>query len=766
MYFSHYSQLPRLLHGIVGLRELFMRYNQVVQRYFMQFMSGFDVAVLKGVIQKISVCSEDVSMIMTSFVENLSSIDVTKAGAEDLVDFRGIRLDWMRLQAYTSVRGSLPEIKDTRDLAMLMSSVILHTKLVDSQTELLNEVSDLSLFCFYPSFFERTFLSCLENPRQMRFSIAYPMICAHFLNCCDPLCPEERHPIGDRSLSAVNSFLDAISFKTTHFVHLLCEDKLQLAKQAAFRLPGGKLLNDLVKEGMRAWSGLTGEHRLNAGHAVNAFTVDDPVRNSKKEKPRPPVRKPGEESKKKTIEDVTHMEVKYQGQNDMLIAVTHCKDITVWDHVFSPKEYLVSHLEDDFAKVVTKLANYSETTQEIARPSHLLRDVKVYLATFYRIEESVSLDMGRIFNSTLLQQTQSTDNSGGPTLTSTYTAWYIDVFLKRVTGVTGGIIYSPTRRAFVSKNRSHPKAENYTDVLEMKSLAELLGAYGVKYFCHKMMMQVSAQVEELKKLVLINKDTLVVLKDNFNNPNICLEYVRRLRNAEDVLVRTTIIGVILCFRSLLMNGLNASLEQRVPFLMKVLQDFKDNNPRDELTLTHEMAQAAGFESDFDADLFHALRNSRDKNEEDSSIWELLLVFWATTLPSLAFKDNTEYNPALEAHENNAHCMAKAINLICQAIFTITEMNPKEKMRDFLAVASCSLLRLGMDPPSKEFIPKQRESTYILLDLIVQESPYLTADELDLCLPYSLMREAYHTIYRKQRIYSGHFANAKSDQDQN
>lgn len=32
--------------------------------------------------------------------------------------------------------------------------------------------------------------------------------------------------------------------------------------------------------------------------------------------------------------------------------------------------------------------------------------------------------MGRIFNATLLQQTQNTDNSGGPTLTSIYTSWY------------------------------------------------------------------------------------------------------------------------------------------------------------------------------------------------------------------------------------------------------------------------------------------------------------------------------------------------------
>lgn len=50
------------------------------------------------------------------------------------------------LQAYTSVRGSSPELKDNRDLAILMNNVSFHSTLVDSQEEILNEVSDLSIF--------------------------------------------------------------------------------------------------------------------------------------------------------------------------------------------------------------------------------------------------------------------------------------------------------------------------------------------------------------------------------------------------------------------------------------------------------------------------------------------------------------------------------------------------------------------------------------------------------------------------------------------
>ena len=49
-------------------------------------------------------------------------------------------------QAYTSVRGASPELKENKDLAVLMNNVSFHSKLVDAPERLLNEISDLSIF--------------------------------------------------------------------------------------------------------------------------------------------------------------------------------------------------------------------------------------------------------------------------------------------------------------------------------------------------------------------------------------------------------------------------------------------------------------------------------------------------------------------------------------------------------------------------------------------------------------------------------------------
>ena len=48
--------------------------------------------------------------------------------------------------------------------------------------------------------------------------------------------------------------------------------------------------------------------------------------------------------------------------------------------------------------------------------------------------------------------------------------------------------------------------------------------------------------------------------------------------------------------------------------------------------------------------------------------------------------------------------------------------------------------------SKEDV-KNRESVYILLDLIVNASPFLSMDLLESCFPYTLLRNSYHNVHK-------------------
>ena len=61
---------------------------------------------------------------------------------------------------------------------------------------------------------------------------------------------------------------------------------------------------------------------------------------------------------------------------------------------------------------------FSPETSEIAKPSELLTSVRAYMNVLQSVENYIHVDMTRIFNNVLLQQTQQTDSNGEPTIGS------------------------------------------------------------------------------------------------------------------------------------------------------------------------------------------------------------------------------------------------------------------------------------------------------------------------------------------------------------
>lgn len=68
---------------------------------------------------------------------------------------------------------------------------------------------------------------------------------------------------------------------------------------------------------------------------------------------------------------------------------------------------------------------YNQATQEIAKPSELLTSVRAYMTVLQSVENYVQIDITRVFNNVLLQQTQHLDSHGEPTITSLYTNWSV-----------------------------------------------------------------------------------------------------------------------------------------------------------------------------------------------------------------------------------------------------------------------------------------------------------------------------------------------------
>lgn len=76
---------------------------------------------------------------------------------------------------------------------------------------------------------------------------------------------------------------------------------------------------------------------------------------------------------------------------------------------------------------------------------------------------------------------------------------YSDVLLRRVSA--GSICFSMNQKAFVSLNAEGAipfNAEEFSDMNELRALAELIGPYGMKLLNETLMWHIASQVQELK----------------------------------------------------------------------------------------------------------------------------------------------------------------------------------------------------------------------------------------------------------------------------
>ncbi|XP_069037603.1 nck-associated protein 1-like [Lepisosteus oculatus] len=725
-------QMAELLFYIDKMRSMLRLHTRVLQRYHLQYLSQFDALALNDTMQNLSVCPEEESILMTSFVSSLSAMTVKQVEEGEEFDFQGMRLDWLRLQAYTSVSKAPLSIREWPDLARLMNMIVFHTMMMDNIEGLCQETSDLSNLCFYPRVFEKLFAQSIEEVQMQRYLIAFPLTCAHFSQCSHTMCPEETSTLESKSLKFCMTLLEEISKQTCNIVMEICAEQCNLSD------------------------------KLLPKHCAHTISK---ARNKKQKKAGPKKaevqsEKPGAESQRKDRAIVTTMDKLHLALTELCFSFSLYNHFKVWEHILIPAEFLLSQLEARLAKTIIQMANYNQVTQEIARPSDLLAGIRAYMTTLHTLSRYISVDVTRLLRSVLLQQTQPLDSQGEQTITTLYTNWYLEGLLRQASSAL--IVHSPTMRCFINQpndNEQSFSAQQYSDTAEMQALAELIGPYGMKFLSENLMWHITSQVSELKKLVVENMDILVQMRSSFDKPEQMAALQRRLPAADNVLKRMTIIGVILSFRAMTQESLREVMHKHCPFLMgpiECLRDFVSPDTDIKVTLSvFELATASGVPCDIDPALVSALASMRTDNsstDEEYKLACLLLVYVAVSLPVLAFDPNSYYSREYGGHHNNIHCLATAINQLAAAMFTNLNKNIEEHLKEFLLVASSTLLQLGQNVERTE--SKNRDSIYLLLHLIVEESPFLTQDMLESCFPYVLLRNAYREVYKSFVITVG------------
>nr|NVI74282.1 HEM-protein [Cucujiformia] len=418
-------------------------------------------------------------------------------------------------------------------------------------------------------------------------------------------CPEESHHIRERSLSVVNMFLDEMAKEAKNIITAICDAQCKMSDKLLPKNCAQLIAAQLQKK-----------------------------KKDKNKKNIIEIERPGKESYRKTRENLTTMDKLHMALTELCFSINYFSNINVWEYTFAPREYLHQHLETRFSKALVGMVMYNPDTNEIAKPSELLVSVKAYMNVLQTVENYVYIDITRVFNNCLLQQTQQLDSHGDKTIAAIYTQWYSEVFLRRVSG--GNIIFSTNQRSFVSLTveGSIPfNPEEYSDINELRALAELIGPYGMKQINETLMWHIASQVVELKKLTETNKEVLLALRAHFDKPEIMKEHLKKLTHVENVLQRLTIVGVILSFRNLAQSCLTDVLEQRIPFLLSSILDFRHHLPTgDPMKVVSEMTCAAGLTCKVDPTLVNAILAQKTENDanEDHLIITLMMVFVAVT----------------------------------------------------------------------------------------------------------------------------------------
>ncbi|KIH65736.1 hypothetical protein ANCDUO_03941 [Ancylostoma duodenale] len=667
-------QLPELLYYMLELRQLVTKYSDVIQRYYLKYVNGYDAIMTRELVSNINDLNEDDAAILSDFASSISSINSD-------TDLRALRLDWFRFQARTSMARSPFLLTKNRKLAIIMNTNVFHLKMIDLQDEMLKETSDLSVYC-----------SALHD-----------------------MCPEEKNHILEKSLALCNSILDDVCQSITDVVGALCEYELRLAEQTSPSTIAAQIVSQML--------------RSKGGKNAAAAAQKDPT-------------PAGEESYRVDRQTLTYPD-KLQTTLILLCLVELCAGVSqyrqlfVSDHFFAPREYLSQHIEHKFVDLILAMAVDPASPSTPRRPSDLLMIIQAYMTVLQNIDACVPLDITRLFNNVLLQQTQPLDSRNKETMTYIYTKWYLEVVLRRASA--GHMLWSEHLQAMISSGEGIEFApEQYTDPRELRCLAQIIGPYGVKYLAERLTWHVASQIGELNKIVLANRDVLHTARTNFDCNERMKEVMQVLAHepkekkgstsspADAILQRTSIIGQIFSFR----DALHTALEQALG----------------------ELGAAMGMQGPIDIALSNAVRaqSLQINPDEHYQMSCLLLVAIAISLPKLATVESATYKPSLRASLNNTHCIPLAVNTMAGALFHHHGRGDIHlRMKEFLALASSSVLRAAQEMDGRQDAINNQSALYIMLEQLVNKCRWLSMDVLEACFPYNLVRTAYQHCYQQE-----------------
>jgi hypothetical protein len=362
--------------------------------------------------------------------------------------------------------------------------------------------------------------------------------------------------------------------------------------------------------------------------------------------------------------------------------------IQIFDTVFTPREFVRDRLMLTLKEFLFK--NVMAADGNIERPAVLERRINNFCSVFIMVENYLDINVSAVFRETFVSQVchhglaEMGTALGGAVpspgewedcMIKPLVAWYVQFVTTHLMGPDkSAVVWSPNRKAFVSKTGNPFRAEEFVNVTELRALCRLVGPYGVKLIDGEVLKIVAAVTRKLKEAAHENRAACFELQKLFVEKDVeCLQAHKSFRNLDVVVALQINIGLALHFRELLHEALGSVMQEQVPFLRDAVECAFRQYARNTFMVEEYLAcDILAYECGIDvgtADqaLKYALRDAIGTTADDVQLWSLLPTLTAATLLCKSWNE-ADYRTGIQAYRTNLHCVAKvrreSLSLVC------------------------------------------------------------------------------------------------------
>lgn len=464
----------------------------------------------------------------------------------------------------------------------------------------------------------------------------------------------------------------------------------------------------------------------------------------------------------------------------LLYSLNMYDEIQFYDTVLYPTEYLRDKLEVMVYEYVKNLAAKTEPNDKKDQvpqvslfPSTLVHRLRVLMNSIKFLEQCIHINTDEMVLGAVLETFSHLyvynlpclllrrDYMGEVPFTDVkseekrnYVKVLADWYVEWVNNIaSNNLIFAPLRKTFVSTKQTplaSYRTDDWMDVLELGNLVELIGPFGVRAFDSRLLEEIAKSTDKVRDILSNNLSTLKELESNlYVEGFVDTIAAKKMKNLDQLLSVGVRIGAMLTLRKLLHEALESRSRRYTPVIASTVYAATTQVPvnlfRDEKFLVLDsLANDTGLPYVIDtAD--NALKKQLAQATETSTAWEVLPTAYAAMLlvPSIM---NNVYDVYLEGWYNNNHLAITTFHslMLCVATIKAKEVTQIENMYDKFAEVAANLL-LGMRM-SKNYTDKQVNNAYIFADKIIKSTTFLKASVWEDYSPYSLIRQAYISIY--------------------